>query len=434
MASDLFSDHSMGELLLAVSSLENLFRAWRDVRAHVAHTAWPHITSELNEIDAAPLRTLQDIQAALQNDGYHFSKKHGYTKRKSGGSRRGITIHPIRDRVVQRAILNVLYTTDANLKRRLGSIPVVLNQPSSFAGTPGRGVPEAVAAIVKVIKAGARAYVYSDMKDFFPCIPRHNVVDFIRSNVNDDGFVNLFQRALETELSNADELSELLGLFPGPEIGVAQGSLLSVLAGNIVMRRFDELLNTAELTMIRYLDDFIILAKDLKAAENAFGLARAELARLGMDCYVPRDGSQKAFLGRVAEGFDFLGCRIHPDGVSPTSKNQSKLLRDIKALIAEAKKEMRAFKDDAARRRRTEQTYLQTLNRLDRKLRGWGDAYQFVTNRVAFSQLDDKIDALLTDFRLWFARQTKDANPRVRRRMAGLALLADTPPRSVNSV
>jgi RNA-directed DNA polymerase len=434
MAPDIFSDYTMGEIVLAVSSLENLFRAWRDVRSQVSRTSWLHITSEMNDIDASPLRTLQDIQAALQNDIYQFSKKHGYTKRKSGGSRRGITIHPVRDRIVQRAILNVLYTSDASLKRRLGSIPAVLNHPKSFAGMPGRGVPEAIAAIVKIIKGGARAYVYSDMKDFFPCIPRHNVVDFIRSNVNDDAFVNLFQRALETELSNADELGEMLGLFPGPEIGVAQGSLLAGLAGNIAMRRFDDMLNTKEFTMVRYVDDFIILAKDIKDAENAFGLARAELARLGMDCYVPRDGSQKAFLGLVAEGFDFLGCRIHPDGVSPASKNQSKLLRDIKAIIAEAKKEIRAFKDDAARRRRTEQAYLQTLNRIDRKIRGWGDAYQFVTTRVTFSQLDDKIDELLGNFRLWFARQTKDANPRVRRRMAGLALLADTPPRSLKEL
>ena len=36
-----------------------------------------------------------------------------------------------------------------------------------------------------------------------------------------------------------------------------------------------------------------------------------------MTCYQPDDGSQKAFLGSVAGGFDFLGCRVHPDGVSP---------------------------------------------------------------------------------------------------------------------
>jgi hypothetical protein len=239
----------------------------------------------------------------------------------------------------------------------------------------------------------------------------------------------LFEQALETELSNADELREMLELFPGPEIGVAQGSLLSVLAGNVVMRRFDEMLNTNDFAMIRYLDDFVILAADDNAAENAFNLARAELARLGMDCYAPGDGSQKAFIGRVADGFDFLGCRIHPDGVSPSRKNQRKLLRDVQATIREAKKEILAFKEDETRRRRTEPAYLQALSQIDRKLRGWGDVYRFVSNRVPFSQMDVVIDGMLDDFRLWFAHQIKDSNLRVRRRMSGLALLADTPPK-----
>ncbi|HMV50023.1 MAG TPA: reverse transcriptase domain-containing protein, partial [Blastocatellia bacterium] len=380
-------------------------------------------------IDAAPLQVLTEIQRALQQNAYQFQKKLGYTKRKSGGSRRGITIHAVRDRIVQRAILNLLHSTDAGLKRRLGDIPEVLHSPRSFAGVQGRGVPEAVANIVELIRRGAGSYVYSDMKDFFPRIPRREVIEFIRTNVQDDQFAALFGQALETELSNEEELRQMLSLFPGPEIGIAQGSLLSVLAGNIVMRRFDDVLNADGLAMVRYLDDFVILTADVAAAENAFDLARAELGRLGMDCYAPGDGSQKAFIGRVADGFDFLGCRIHPDGVSPSRKNQRKLLRDVQTMIRDAKREILAFKQDDARRRRTEATYLQTLNQLDRKLRGWGDVYQFVSNRVSFSQMDEAVDRMLEEFRLWFARQTKDGGSRVRRRMTGIALLADTPPR-----
>lgn len=386
----------------------------------------------MQELDVAPLQSLTEIQRALERNTYQFQKKLGYTKRKSGGSRRGITIHAVRDRIVQRAILNVLYTDDAALKKQLGNIPTILNSPRSFAGVPGRGVPEAIAAIIELVRQGAGGFVYSDMKDFFPCVPRNEVVGFIRANVRDDQFAELFEQALETGLGNEEELHQMLYLFPGPEIGVAQGSLLSVLAGNIVMRRFDEVLNADGLAMVRYLDDFVILTADVAAAENAFELARAELGRLGMDCYAPGDGSQKAFLGRVADGFDFLGCRIHRDGVSPSRKNQRKLLRDVQAMIQEAKREILAFKQDDARRRRTELVYLQTLTLLDRKLRGWGDVYQFVSNRVPFSQMDEAVDRMLEEFRLWFARQTKETSSRVRRRMTGIALLADTPPRKDN--
>lgn len=424
----------MGDIALAVSDLDNLFRAWRDVRSHVAQTSWPQITTEMQLMDAAPLRNLLEIQTALRQQRYQFSPKHGYTKRKSGGSRRGITVHSVRDRIVQRAILNVLYTSDARLKRKLGQIPAALNHPNSFAGTPGKGLPQAIACVARSVNQGARAYVYSDMKDFFPCIPKAEVVGFLRSNMEDDEFTDLFRRALDTELSNPEELKGFLTLFPGPEVGVAQGSLLSVMAGNIAMRRFDEILNTNELTTIRYLDDFITLTKDLVSAEQAFRTAREELARLGMDCYAPRDGSQKAFMGLIAEGFDFLGCRIHPSGVSPSSKNQRKFLRELATIIAEAKKEIRMFKGDHAKRRRTEQAYFQTLNLMDRKIRGWGDAYQFASNRVVFSQMDQVIDKMLMGFRLWFARQTEGVDMPTRRRLSGIALLADTTPQHLSNL
>mgnify|MGYP001000199134 CR=1 FL=1 len=421
----------MGDLLLAVSDLDTLYRAWRDVRANVAQTAWPHITGEMQAMDAAPLRVLLELQTALREQNYQFAKKHGYTKRKSGGSRRGIAIHSVRDRIVQRAMLDVFYTADSALQRQLGQLPAVLNHPRSFAGTPGRGLPQAIACIVELIKTGAGAYVYSDMKDFFPCVPRAEVAGFVRANVDDAEFADLFARALTTELDNADALDGLLDLFPGPSVGVAQGSLLSVLAGNITMRRFDELLNADGLAMVRYLDDFVILASDVNAVQRGFDTARAELARLGMACYLPGDGSQKAFLGRVADGFDFLGCRIHPSGVSPSSKNRRKFLRALQSIVAAAKQEIRAFKTGAKRHRRAEQTYLQTLALLDRKIRGWGDAYQFVTNRVTFAQMDAAIDEMLTDFRCWFARQLGETEPRVQRRMLGVALLADTPPQKL---
>ena len=88
-----------------------------------------------------------------------FSPKWGYAKRKSGGSRRGITVHGVADRIVQRSILNVLYTRRPALRKHLGEIPALLDVSTSFAGTPGRGVPEAVAAAVAACPArGARAF------------------------------------------------------------------------------------------------------------------------------------------------------------------------------------------------------------------------------------------------------------------------------------
>jgi hypothetical protein len=77
--------------------------------------------------------------------------------------------------------------------------------------------------------------------------------------------------------------------------------------------------------------------------------------------------------------------------------------------------------------------YAQTLVRIDRKLRGWGDAYRFVSNRVAFAQIDSEAGRMLDQFQGWFARQYRTADERTRRRISGIALLSDTPPRSLKS-
>jgi hypothetical protein len=293
-------------------------------------------------------------------------------------------------------------------------------------------VPEAIGLAARAIRAGAVAYALSDMKDFFPRVPRAEVVALVAASVEDEGFAALFRDALETEIRNLDDVRRWLDLFPIHEVGVAQGSLLSVLVGNLALRKFDVCLNNDAITTVRYLDDFLILGPSRAAVAEGFRAAQAELARLGMACYEPGDGSQKAFLGRVADGFDFLGCRVHPDGIAPARRTRRALLRDLARTIDEAKGRILDARKPGARRR-AEPLYVQTLDRIDRTLRGWGDAYRFVTNRVPFAQMDAEVDRMLRGFQGWFARLSGDATPEARRRMSGIALLGDTPPRRADA-
>jgi RNA-directed DNA polymerase len=422
----------MGKLALAASHLDNLFRAWRDVRAQVRRTSWPQISAQLGSIEAAPLRALRAIQRRLRSGTYQFSPKWGYAKRKSGGSRRGITVQGVEDRIVQRTLLNVMYTRDPALKAQLGEVPDLFARPTSFAGSPGRGVPEAIALAVRCLRDGARAFALSDVKDFFPCVPRGKVVEFLRQTIDDSEFIDLFESALETELLNRPEIERWLNLFPLTEVGVAQGSLLSVFVGNLALRHFDTRLNRVPLTTIRYLDDFLVLGPSLEAVRAGFAEGQKELAEFGMSCYEPGDDSHKAFEGLIADGFDFLGCRIHPDGVSPSRRGRRKLLGEIASAIADGKAQMRRFAEHPSPRE-SEQAYAQTLARIDKKIRGWGDAHRFVTNRLPFAQIDREIDAMLNDFRHWFARLHAEVDAPTKRRISGVALLGDTPPKPLSS-
>jgi hypothetical protein len=70
--------------------------------------------------------------------------------------------------------------------------------------------------------------------------------------------------------------------------------------------------------------------------------------------------------------------------------------------------------------------FIQTLALLDKKIRGWGDAFGSTTQRVIFVQMDDQLDRIIADFIQWFGRHTKGLDRKVRLRKMGVALLIDT--------
>jgi hypothetical protein len=72
------------------------------------------------------------------------------------------------------------------------------------------------------------------------------------------------------------------------------------------------------------------------------------------------------------------------------------------------------------------------MARIDQLIRGWGAAFAFVTNRASLAQLDREIDRRLAAFDAWYRRQIAGLGHRPRRRLRGIALLADTPPRVVD--
>jgi Reverse transcriptase (RNA-dependent DNA polymerase) len=206
---------------------------------------------------------------------------------------------------------------------------------------------------------------------------------------------------------------------------IPQGSALSALCANIVLSEFDSEFNKRGVTTIRYLDDFVMLAKDKRSAEAAFKSAESLLAKNGFDCHDPfASNSAKASTGQVSEGFDFLSFRISSRSISPTRAARSEFLQDIVSAIGSAKVEIQCVDESA---RRAEPKFAQALVRLDRKIRGWGDAFKPTTDRIIFAQLDEKIGKEIDQFQSWFRNRVTNQNHRVQRRSLGVALLLDTP-------
>ncbi len=151
-------------------------------------------------------------------------------------------------------------------------------------------------------------------------------------------FIELFMRALATELENENEVRELIHLFPLGEEGVPQGSALSALCANIVLVDFDVELNGRGITTVRYLDDFIILGCNKRATLKAWASAQKILKSLNMDCHDPSESTGKASMSLIAQGVEFLSFHIDENGIYPSKKVRADFLNDLRDAIHASKK------------------------------------------------------------------------------------------------
>jgi len=393
--------------------------AWHAIRRN-AETSQQEVTKQKARKFGENLPSnLRKLQARL-HDGYKFDKAYGATPPKGGGKqgKRPIVIAPVEDRIVQRAILDVLQ--DAT---EISGLQEVLRTPTSIGGIRGRGVDCAIVLFDERIKAGDRFVAGSDISGFFTRISRSNVIEFLKRESVESEFIQLVEEALTVELSNADKLSEDdRKLFPTGADGVAQGCPLSALAGNIVLREFDQQMNTRGITCIRYIDDFIITGKSRVGVEKALGAAKSLLSDLKMDIYDPVTSPNKAFIGPVGKSYVFLGYTLLPGLYPPADAALTHLMDRIQTLIANGQRAIsKAIKDRPLTNQ--DRCYAQTLVAIDYTIRGWRASFKISNCPEVFSRLDGEIDRRLKDFRSFYLEKTAARTTAQQRKALGVNLI-----------
>ena len=181
-----------------------------------------------------------------------------------GKSPRGLAIPAVRDRILQTSVT-------------LALTPRVENEleDCSFAYRQGRGVRQAAERINYYQRRGYRWVVDADIESFFDNIPHAGLLTRLEALVPEAALIELVAQWLTAEIIDQ-------GHCHRPRQGIPQGSPISPLLANLYLDTLDEALLDANHVLVRYADDFVVLAKTRERAEQALELTRDVLERIAL--------------------------------------------------------------------------------------------------------------------------------------------------------
>ncbi len=123
----------------------------------------------------------------------------------------------------------------------------------------------------------------ADIESFFDSIDRKRLMEMLRQRVADESFLRLVGKCLHVGVLDGEEYSE-------PEVGTAQGSMLSPMLGNIYLHHvldvwFDREVKPrlrGKVSLVRYADDLVIGFERREDAERVMGVLRQRMAEYGL--------------------------------------------------------------------------------------------------------------------------------------------------------
>lgn len=272
IAGSLIDDHS---LFREATGTDALLAAWTRVWTNGGAAGGDNVTLQRFQLDLH--RRIARLSAALRDGTYTPGALRRVDVPKRDGGLRPLAIPCVGDRVAQTAVAQAL---GPHLDREF--------EESSYGYRVGRGVKDALRRVSRLREAGHLHVVDADIEDFFGRVPHDSLLARLSHSMSDGPLTALISLWLEH------------GSATGR--GLAQGSPLSPLLANLYLDRLDEAFARRGGHIVRFADDFVILAESRQGAEGALARAESLLAEHGLAL-----NRGKTRVTSFDQGFHFLG-------------------------------------------------------------------------------------------------------------------------------
>lgn len=281
-------------------SLENFQRAWEKVAENRGCAGGDGET--IDKFARNQTLNIYQLRDAVADVTYQPFPCKQVVIPKRNGTQRELKIPTVRDRIVQQALLNVLYPL---MEEKFSS--------ASFAYRPNLSYINAVEKIADWRDRGYHWVLDADIVKFFDHIDHHRLLKEVRLHIDNPRILCLIKAWISVGVLTEE------GLIL-PQRGIPQGAVISPILANIYLHEFDESVTATDLKLVRYADDFLVLAQTQERIVQAKLEIINLLASIGLMM-----NDEKTQITNFGRGFRFLGHGFFENAIFPVDANEVSL-------------------------------------------------------------------------------------------------------------